>query len=85
MGDPPRHRPDHREGGGDGAAGAGDATTKPDHGGGDPSAEKGYQAMTAQGLRHGDIVQELARRVLGTLDELDQVKQDRHGDKKGFI
>ena len=76
---------DHREGGGDGAAGAGEASTKPDRGGPDPTAEAGYHALKAKGLGHSDIVHDLARRVLGTLDELDRVKQDRHGDKKGFI
>jgi len=76
---------DLREGGGDGAAGAGEATTKPDQSSGEPSAEAGYQALHAQGYRHDDIIQQLAQRVLNTLDEQDRVKQDRHGDKKGFI
>lgn len=76
---------DHREGGGDAAAGAGEASTKPDHNNGEPSPEAGYNAMKAKGLRHNDIVDQLAQRILNTLDELDRVKQDRHGDKKGFI
>jgi hypothetical protein len=79
------HGGDHREGGGDGAAGAGEATTKPDRPDADPSPEAGYNALKAQGLRHDDIITQLAQRVLNTLDELDRVKQDRHGDKKGFI
>ena len=41
--------------------------------------------MKAKGLRHNDIVDQLAQRILNNLDELDRVKQDRHGDKKGFI
>lgn len=76
---------DHRQGGGDGAAGPGEASTTPDHQAGEPSPEAGYNAMKAQGLRHSDIIDQLAQRVLNTLDELDRVKQDRHGDKKGFI
>lgn len=76
---------DHREGGGDGAAGAGEAGSTSDQTVGEPNAESGYQSLAAQGLRHGEIIQQLAQRVLNTLDEMDQVKQDRHGDKKGFI
>jgi hypothetical protein len=76
---------DHREGGGDGAAGAGEAGATSDQTAGEPTAESGYQALLAQGFGHGDLLQQLAQRVLNTLDEMDRVKQDRHGDKKGFI
>jgi len=76
---------DLREGGTDAAAGAGEASTKPEQGNGEPSADSGYLALQSQGLSHDQIVQELATRVLNTLDELDRVKQDRHGDKKGYI
>jgi hypothetical protein len=41
--------------------------------------------MIAQGMNHGDIVQELADKIMNSLDERSQLKQDRHGDKKGFI
>jgi len=76
---------DHRQGGGGGAAGIGDPDAKPAHGKAKPSAEAGYQALKAQGYGHNDIIAELTRRIVNTLDEQERVKQDRHGDKKGFI
>jgi hypothetical protein len=76
---------DHREGGGDGAAGAGEAGATSDQTASEPTAAAGYQALLAQGFGHDAIIQQLAQRVLNTLDEMDRVKQDRHGDKKGFI
>jgi hypothetical protein len=80
------HRGGDLMGGGEGgAAGPGEGSTRPDHGSGEPTPEAGYDALRTQGLGHGDIVNDLAQRVLNTLDEMDRVKQDRHGDKKGFI
>jgi hypothetical protein len=72
---------------GGGSIGAGNApnTKKGDKRSEGPSAGKGYEAMIAQGMNHGDIVQELADKIMNSLDERSQLKQDRHGDKKGFI
>ena len=50
----------------------------------DPDAEKGYEALVAQGYSHADIVDKLARRVLRTLDEAAEWKNSRQGNNKGF-
>ncbi len=62
---------------GDAGSGAEDAS-------GDPTAEMGYQALTAQGYSHSEIVDKLARRVLRTLDEAAEWKNGRQGNNKGF-
>lgn len=72
-------------GGGSIGAGNGPNTKKGDKRSEGPSAGKGYDAMITQGMNHGDIVQELADKIMNSLDERSQLKQDRHGDKKGFI
>jgi hypothetical protein len=51
---------------------------------GDPEAEKGYDALLAKGMSHQEIVQDLARRVLRTLDEAAEWKDSRQGNNKGF-
>jgi len=44
---------------------------------------RGYQALRSKGLTHQDVVDELARQVLGALDNKKQVGQERHQDKRG--
>ena len=48
-----------------------------------PNAGRGYQSMTRQGYSHQDIVDELARKAMGALEERNQSKLDRAGDKRG--
>ncbi len=72
------------DGGGFGA-GTGQAGKKSGDESSEPSADRGYQALVGEGYNHTDIVEELAQRIVKTLDERTQVKQDRHGDKKGFV
>ncbi len=62
----------------------GDAGSGSEDTGGDPTAEMGYQALTAQGYSHSEIVDKLARRVLRTLDEAAEWKNGRQGNNKGF-
>jgi hypothetical protein len=62
----------------------GDAGSGSEDAGGDPTAEMGYQALTAQGYSHSEIVDKLARRVLRTLDEAAEWKNGRQGNNKGF-
>lgn len=62
---------------GDAGAGSEDSTN-------DPTAEKGYEALAAQGYSHAEIVDKLARRVLRTLDEAAEWKNSRQGNNKGF-
>ena len=71
--------------GGSMRAGTGQAGKEAGDESGEPSADRGYQALVAEGYNHNDIVEELAKRIVQSLDERSQVKQDRHGDKKGFI
>ena len=49
-----------------------------------PNAGRGYMALLAQGYNHGDVVHEMSRRAMAALDEREQVKGDRHSDKKGW-
>jgi hypothetical protein len=72
-------------GGGSVGAGSGQAAKKASQGAEEPSVDRGYEALVSQGYNHGDIVLELANRIMQSLDERTQLKQDRHGDKKGFI
>lgn len=48
-------------------------------------AAKGYEALRAQGLDHGDIVFKLANEALRSLDQRKDQSLDRHQDKKGFL
>ncbi len=50
-----------------------------------PDPVRGYWSMIDQGFSHADVVEDLARRVLGVLDDQHQTKLDRHGDKRGTI
>lgn len=50
-----------------------------------PDAEAGYWALRDKGYTHEDVVDELARQVLGAVDERKAVKFERHGDKRGSI
>jgi hypothetical protein len=70
-------------GGGVGAR-PGEAGSSSEEEGSDPEAEKGYDALLAKGMSHQEIVQDLARRVLRTLDEAAEWKDSRQGNNKGF-
>lgn len=48
-------------------------------------AEKGYAALLAQGLSHRDIVDRLSREALLGLDAAKEQRNERYGDKKGFL
>ena len=48
-----------------------------------PSPERGYQALAAQGLTHDDIVAQLTKACLDTLEAQQQSSRDRFGDLKG--
>lgn len=50
-----------------------------------PDAAAGYWALREKGYTHEDVIDELARQVLGAIDEKRQVKYERHGDKRGSI
>ncbi len=73
---------------GDSGAGVGarpvDAGSAPEDTEGDPNPEKGYQAMLSKGMEHREIVQQLSRRVLRTLDEQEESRNSRQGNNKGF-
>ena len=62
----------------------GDAGSAPEDTGGDPSPEKGYDAMVSQGMEHREIVDRLAQRVLRTLDDQVESRNSRQGNNKGF-
>jgi hypothetical protein len=74
----------------DGESGAGigarpgDTGSGPEATDGDPSPEMGYQAMINKGMEHRDIVDQLTRRVLRTLDEQVESRNGRQGNNKGF-
>jgi Domain of unknown function (DUF4157) len=48
-----------------------------------PSSTRGYNILLSRGMSHHDIVDEMARRASGALDEQHQVRGDRFQDKKG--
>lgn len=48
-----------------------------------PNPQRGYDALRRNDLTHVEVVELLARKVLGNLDEQHEVLLDRHGDKKG--
>lgn len=48
-----------------------------------PDSAKGYWALRQQGWKHEDIVAHLATQVLSAVDERQQVKFHRQGDKRG--
>lgn len=48
-----------------------------------PSSTRGYNVLLSRGMSHNDIVDEMARRASGALDEQHQVRSDRFQDKKG--
>jgi hypothetical protein len=59
-----------------------DSTAEDDDG--QPVAEKGYDALLAKGMSRQEIVQDLTRRVLRTLDEAAEFRDSRQGNNKGF-
>jgi hypothetical protein len=65
-----------------GAPGAGD-TPNSRRTEADPQA--GYRALVKKGYSHNDIVEQLARKCLATLQESKQTHRDRHADKKGYL
>lgn len=50
----------------------------------DSAAQRGYDAMVAEGMNHQEIVWKLASDVVSALDHQRDIRQDRFGDKKGF-
>lgn len=51
----------------------------------DDAAQRGYDALAAQGLSHGEIVQKLAWEAISAIDVQREQRQGRFGDKKGFF
>lgn len=74
-----------KSGGASGASTSGSASATPESTHSKPDPVRGYWAMIDQGFSHGDIVEDLARRVVGAMDDSHQSKLDRHGDKRGTI
>jgi hypothetical protein len=77
-------------GGGDDAGtsvtpGPAPGNAKPDAVRGEPDPVRGYRALISQGMTHFDVVDDLARKVVATMDDAAQVRTDRHGDLKGTI
>ncbi len=52
---------------------------------GQREAERGYWDLRAQGLSHEAIVQKLAEETIRTMDRARDTKNDRWGDKKGWM
>ncbi|MBM4367507.1 MAG: DUF4157 domain-containing protein [Deltaproteobacteria bacterium] len=48
-------------------------------------AERGYMAMRAQGLSHSEIVNRIAQEAIKALDSGRDQRNERFGDKKGFL
>ncbi len=67
------------------APGALPGSKGPDTVSGKPDPERGYQALIASGYTHFDVVDEMARKVVATMDDAEQTKNDRGGDLKGTI
>lgn len=80
-------RPDQgADQGGRGAASFGEGgDRKPQTSGRKPDPNRGYQALLAQGLDHGDVVAKLANDALRSIDQRKEQGLDRHNDKKGFL
>lgn len=49
------------------------------------NAQRGYDALIAQGLRHPDIIDRLAQEVITVIDHQRDTRYERFGDKKGFL
>ncbi|MGB0637954.1 MAG: eCIS core domain-containing protein [Myxococcota bacterium] len=60
------------------------AATKKEDADTDPDAERGYETLIAQGYTHTEIVDEMTRRVLTTMDEQHEITHVRSGRNKGF-
>ncbi len=50
-----------------------------------PDPERGYWQLIEQGYSHQEIVEELARKCIGAMEETGQAGRERHRDKKGFL
>jgi len=48
-------------------------------------ADRGYWELRGQGMSHSAIAHKLADEVMATMDRAKDTKNDRHGDKKGFL
>ena len=48
-------------------------------------AQRGYDALTAKGLHHADVVDQLAQEVVATIDAQRDLKLERWADKKSFL
>ncbi len=64
-------------------AGSSNTSNKPD-GAGNPSASNGYAAMKTRGMSHDEIVDQLAREVLLSMDSKRDRGSERSSQKKGF-
>lgn len=60
-------------------------SSKPDAVSGEPDPERGYRALIKAGYSHFDVVDDMARKVVATMEDAEQVKNDRGGDLKGTI
>lgn len=78
------HGPSDKGGGSVGGS-PGGASGKPETTSSKSDPVRGYQAMIAQGYSHLDVVDDLAKRILGSMDDHSQAQLDRHADKKGTI
>jgi hypothetical protein len=47
--------------------------------------QRGYAALVAQGLSHQEILSKIAREAIMGLDAGREQRNERFGDKKGFM
>jgi hypothetical protein len=74
------HKAQHQGGGvGGHHQGTDTMTEAPDN----PDASRGYWALRDKDLTHQDVVEQLARQVLDTVDNKKQAHAERHADKRG--
>ncbi|MCK6505962.1 DUF4157 domain-containing protein [Myxococcota bacterium] len=74
------HKAQHQGGGvGGHPQGTDTMTEAPDN----PDASRGYWALRDKDLTHQDVVEQLARQVLDTVDNKKQAHAERHADKRG--
>ena len=67
------------------ASGVQSAEEKPETTQSQPDPNKGYRHLVEQGYSHADILDELSRHIMNSMDERSEVQLDRHRDKKGSV
>jgi hypothetical protein len=79
------HEAHHAVPGGASPAGATSASQKQTSAEQDPSAQRGYEAMVAQGMDRYAIVERLAHEVIQAIEHKRESGLERFADKKGFL